>query len=71
MQKITELCIKLRSSRTTKIRRLILEAMAITQDEIITVEEDTMVEEDTTTKVDIRAILQEGQDVGYVKKRTI
>ena len=55
----------------TKISRLILEAMAITQEEVITDEEDTMVEEDTTTKVDIKTILQEGQDAGYVTKRTI
>ncbi|CAF4353223.1 unnamed protein product, partial [Adineta steineri] len=55
----------------TKISRLILEAIAITQEEVITVEEDTMVEEDTTTKVDIKTILQEGQDVGYATKKII
>ena len=55
----------------TKIGRLILEAMAITQEEVIKVEEDTMVEEDKTTKVDIRTILQEGQDVGYATKKII
>lgn len=55
----------------TKISRLILEVMAITQEEVIMVKEDTMVEEDTITKVDIKTILQEGQDVGYVTKKTI
>ena len=55
----------------TKITRLILEAMAITQEEVIMVEEDTMIEEDTTIKVDIRTILQEGQDAGYATKKII
>ena len=45
--------------------------MVITQEEVITVEVDTMVEEDTTTKVDIRTVLQEGQDVGYATKKII
>ena len=72
MKRITGLFIKLKSSRTTKISRLILEVMAITQKEVITVKKDTMVEEDTTTKVDINTILvQEGQDVGYVTKKII
>ena len=71
MQRITELCTKLRSSLTTKISRLILEAMTTTQEQVIMVEEDTMVEVDTITKVDIKTILQEGQDVGYVIKITI
>ena len=35
------------------------------------VEEDTMVEVGTTAKVDIRTILQEGKDVGYVTKKII
>ena len=55
----------------TKISRLILEAMVITQEEVIMVKEDTMVEVDTTAKVDIRTILQEGKDVGYVTKKII
>ena len=55
----------------TKINQLILEIMAITQEEVITVEVDTMDEEDTITKVDIKTILQEGQDVGYVTKKII
>lgn len=71
MQRITELCTKLRSSQTTKISQLILEAMAITQEEVITIEEDTMVKEDTPTKVDIKSILQQGQDVGYDTKKII
>lgn len=45
--------------------------MAITQEEVITVEADTIVKEDKTTKVDIKTILQEGQDAGYVTKKII
>ena len=45
--------------------------MAITQEEVRMVKADTMVEEDTITKVDIKTILQEGEDDGYVTKRTI
>ena len=45
--------------------------MAITQEEVIMAEEYTMVEDDTITKVDIKTILQEGQDARYVSKRTI
>ena len=45
--------------------------MATTQEEAIMVEEDTMVKVDTTTKFDIKTILQEGQDVGYVTKKII
>ena len=71
MQRITKLFIKLKSSRTTKVSRPILEIMAITQEEVITIEEDTMVKEDTTTKVDIKTIIQEGQDVGYATKKII
>ena len=59
------------SSRTTKVSRPISEVMVITQEVDITVEADIMVEEDTITKVDTKTILQEGQDVGYVIKRTI
>ena len=55
----------------TKINRLILEAVAIAQDKVITIKEDTMVEVDTTMKVDIKKILQEGQDVGYAKNKII
>ena len=55
----------------TKISRLILEAMAITQEKVITVKANTMVKEDTTTKVDIKTILQKGQDVGYATKKII
>lgn len=71
MQRITKLCTKLRSSLTTKINRLILEAMAITQEEFIMAKEDTMVEVDTIAKVNIRTILQEGQDAGYFTKKII
>ena len=45
--------------------------MAITQEEVITTDEDTMVEEDTTIKINIRIILQEGQDAGYDTKKII
>ena len=65
MQRITELCTKQRLFRKTKISRLILEAMDITQEEVITVKEDT------TIKVDIRIILQEGQDARYATKKII
>ena len=55
----------------TKISQLILEAMAITQEEVIAVEEDTIVEEDTTIKVDIKTILQECQDARCATKKII
>ena len=71
MQRIIELCTKLRSSLKTKISRLILEAMATTREEVIMVEEDTTIKVDTTDKVNIRATLQEGQDVGSITKRII
>ena len=71
MQRITELRTKMRLSQMTIINRLILEAMAITQEEVIMVDEDTMVEEDTTIKVNIKKNLQEGQDVGYGTKKII
>ena len=71
MQRIAKFFIKLKLSQMTKVSRPILEVMAITQEEVIMVEVDTMVEEDTITKVDIKTILQEGQDVGYVTKRII
>ena len=69
MQRITDLCTKLRSSLTTKISQLTLEAMATTQEEVIMVEEDKMVEVDTT--VDIRKTIQEGKDVGYATNKII
>ena len=43
----------------------------ITQEADITVEAYIMVEEDIITKVNIKTILQEEQDAGYVTKRTI
>ena len=43
--------------------------MATTQEEVIMVEEDTIVEVDT--RVDIRTILQEGQDARYATKKII
>ena len=55
----------------TKDSRPISEITAIIQYADITVEVDIMVEEDTIIKVDTKTILQEGQDVGYVTKRTI
>ena len=67
MQRITELFIKMRLSRTTKVSRPILEVMVITQEVDTTVEADIMVEEDTITKVYTKTIVQEGE-VGYVIK---
>lgn len=49
----------------TKISRLILEAMAIIQEDVI------MVEQDTITKFNIKTTLKEGQDAGYVTKNII
>ena len=71
MQRIIELSIKPKSSRTTKHSRPISEVTVIIQEVDITVEANIMVEEDTITKVNTKTILKEGQDVGYVIKITI